>query len=143
MKAKIVGNNCKHLILDVIKVDGDLYYFDGFPSAIHKDDLLEIYSDGVEPQVKPRKKRRCDHPHAEKPKSDLFKNAKFGDRFRTPSGQLAIFIAKHKDHVVYMVQGELFDYAIYNCDYNGNGLCSGECSIASKDRPRTKENEPE
>lgn len=45
MKAKIVGNNGSHLIVDIIKVDGDLYYFDGFPSAIHKDDILEIYND--------------------------------------------------------------------------------------------------
>lgn len=42
MKVKIVGNNGSHIIADVIKKDGDLYYVDGFLSAIHKDDILEF-----------------------------------------------------------------------------------------------------
>lgn len=64
---------------------------------------------------------------------NIFEGAKFGDRYITTDGRLAIFIASHLDHVSYIVKGERYDYAEYICDYNGNGLCTGIKVIANKE----------
>lgn len=62
-------------------------------------------------------------------KKNMFEKAQFGTPYMTIDNKIAIFVARHEDHISYMVKGEIYDYAIYTCDFEGKSLCTGEQAL--------------